>query len=276
MARIVIVGCGDVGCALGLQLLAYGHQVWGLRRQPQALPSNLNPLAADLNNIESLHILPPDLDAVIYTAAAGGYTPERYQAIYVDGLNNVIQTLRGQRQSLQRLIFVSSTSVYGQQNGEWVNEDSAANAQGFAAERLRTGEQLALNSPWPATIIRFGGIYGPGRTRLLDSIRTGTAQCKSGLYTNRIHRDDCAAAIAHVLHLEQSASLYLGVDDAPAEQCEVMSWLAQRLGVNPPGQKMTEISQRPRSNKRCCNARLRDTGFVLRYPSFREGYQGLL
>ena len=274
MKRILIAGCGDIGVALGLSLTAAGHGVWGLKRRPNSLPPSIQPLQADLNAPNSLAILPPKLDAVVYAAAAGGYTPERYRIAYQDGVANILQALQAQGQSLQRFIFVSSTSVYGQSSGEWVDEDSPALAEGFASDTLRAGERLAWSSPVPATVIRFGGIYGPGRTRLLDSVTQGTAKCSAGVYTNRIHRDDCAGALSHILMLKEPAPLYLGVDNDPAEQCEVMRWLAQQLSVTPPPQANVDSSpeQRMRGNKRCRNDRLRAAGYRFLYPSYREGY----
>lgn len=276
MARIVIAGCGDVGTALGLRLAAVGHEVWGLKRHPATLPAALRPLAADLADPASLAGLPERLDAVVYAAAAGGYRPERYRVAYVDGVANLLAALAAQGQRLQRLLLVSSTSVYGQSGGEWIDEESPAVAAGFAADSLRAGEQLVWAGSQPATVIRFGGIYGPGRTRLIDQVRRGEAVCEEGLFTNRIHRDDCASALVHLLALPAPAPLYLGVDDEPALQCEVMRWLARQLGVAGPTVSSGSDPVRPRSNKRCRNARLRDSGWRPAYPGYREGYRPLL
>jgi nucleoside-diphosphate-sugar epimerase len=126
-------------------------------------------------------------------------------------------------------------------------------------------------------VVRFGGIYGPGRTRLIDSVRSGQARCEPGLYTNRIHRDDCAGVLEHLLALAAPAPLYIGVDDEPALQCEVLRWLAQQLGVPPPVPSgAPDDSRRRGGNKRCCNARLRASGYRLLYPSYCEGYTALL
>ncbi len=276
MARIVIAGCGDVGTRVGLRLTAAGHEVWGLRRNPDGLPAALRPLAADLTDTASLAALPDGVDVVVYSAAAGGYRPELYRAAYVDGVANLLAVLGSRRQGLRRLLLVSSTSVYGQQDGAWVDEDSPANAHGFAADCLRAGEQQVWDSPHPATVVRFGGIYGPGRTRLIDQLRSGQATCEPGLYTNRIHRDDCAGALAYVLTLAAPAPLYLGVDDEPTLQCEVMRWLARQLGVSVPAERAGGGSHRPRSNKRCRNARLRSAGWQPEYLCYRQGYQPLL
>jgi len=275
MARIVIAGCGDVGTTLGLQLAQAGHTVWGLRRNPARLPAALHPLAADLTDITTLSSLPSELDYLVYAAAAGGYSPERYRAVYADGVTNILHALQGQ--SLRRLVLISSTSVYGQQDAAWLDEKAPADAHGFGPENLRAGENLVWHSGQPSVVIRFGGIYGPGRSRLLDSVRNGSAGCTPGLYTNRIHRDDCAGAIAHLLTLAQTEPLYLGVDNEPALQCEVMDWLAKHLGVaRPDRQSAATSARRMRANKRCSNARLRASGYQFRYPSYREGYRALL
>jgi nucleoside-diphosphate-sugar epimerase len=278
MARILIAGCGAVGGELGQRLHAAGHPVWGLRRTVAVLPPVIQPLAADLNDPTTLTRLPPDLDYVCYTAAADGFSPDHYRAAYVDGLTHLLQALQAQGQQPRRVIFTSSTSVYGQCQGEWVDEDSPAEATGFAGRCLREAEQRLWQGPYPATVIRFGGIYGPGRTRLLDSLRQGTATCVEGVYSNRIHQADSAAALEHLLRLPEPAPLYLGVDDQPAPLCAVLRWLAARLGVAPPTvvAAATADAALLRANKRCRNQRLRASGFALRYPSYQEGYAALL
>ena len=282
MARILIAGCGDIGTVLGLNLARSDHQVWGLKRHPEALPTPIQPVAADLTQLDSLSdslcSLVTQLDAVVYIASADGYNEAAYQAAYVDGIANLLTVLENESQPIQRLLFVSSTSVYGQNDGSWVDEDSPATADGFAGRCLRAGEQLAWESAFPATVVRFAGIYGPGRTRLLDSISAQTATCTAGVYSNRIHRDDCAGVLQHLHDLAQPAALYLGVDDSPMPLCDVMDWLAERL-QQPKPQRTTiaaESSQRMRSNKRCRNTRLHNSGYRFRYPSYKEGYAELL
>jgi nucleoside-diphosphate-sugar epimerase len=289
MARILIAGCGDVGATLGQRLGAAGHEVWGLKRRPADLPSGIQPLAADLTDPATLNTLPPALDAVVYSAAAVGFSEAAYQAAYVAGVRNLLDALGQAGQRPRRLLFTSSTSVYAQHQGEWVDEDSPAQADGFSGRCIRAGEQLLWDSPWPAVAVRFGGIYGPGRTRLIDSVREGTATRPGGppLYTNRIHRDDCARVLEHLLLLPAPAPLYLAVDDDPAPLGEVLCWLATQLGLpepplaaNPPlkpGAAGTgDPALRMRASKRCRNGRLCASGFQFRYPSYRDGYAALL
>lgn len=289
MLRILIAGCGDVGTTLGLRLAATGHTVWGLNRHPAHLPMGIQPVAADLTDPATLSVLPPALDSVIYSASAAGFTEAQYQAAYVAGVRNLIEALEQTGQQPQRMLFTSSTSVYAQHSGEWVDEDSPAEAAGFSGRCIRQGEQLLWDSPWPAIAVRFGGIYGPGRTRLIDSVREGSVTRPAGppVYTNRIHRDDCARVLEHLLNLPDPARLYLAVDNDPAPLDEVLCWLAKQLGVpepplatqpalKPGAETRRDSTSRMRASKRCRNARLRSSGFAFRYPGYQEGYGAML
>lgn len=289
MARILIAGCGDVGTTLGQRLAAAGHAVWGLKRQPTDLPEPLQTLAADLTDPATLTALPARLDAVVYSSAAAGFSEAQYHAAYVAGVHNLLEALRQAAQVPKRVLFTSSTSVYAQQQGEWVDENSPAEADGFSGRCLRQGEQLVANSGWPAVVVRFSGIYGPGRTRLISSVREGSATGSEGppIYTNRIHRDDCARALEHLLHIPEPQPLYIATDDDPAPLDEILDWLADQMGVpRPPRRPHTPLkpgaetrrdpATRMRASKRCRNARLRDSGFRFQYPSYRDGYAALL
>lgn len=280
MARILIAGCGDVGAELGIRLTDDGHLVWGLRRCCNTLPSVIHPFVADLTKPETLQNLPPSLDVVFYTAAPNSSSEDVYRATYVDGVRCLLAALATQGHRLQRFFFTSSTGVYAQTSGEWVDETSPTAPLHFSGLCLLEGEHAVSEGPFPATVLRLGGIYGPGRTRLIDSIRQGTASCMDGppLYTNRIHRDDCAGALRHLMRLPRPDRLYVGVDHEPADQCAVLCWLALQLGLSPPKQEAMTVSaaRSRRSNKRCNNHKLAATGYEFRYPTFREGYRSLL
>ena len=234
MSRVLIAGCGDVGGALGRLLVGAGHQAFGLRRNVRALPPELEPVAADLGDPASLAgAVPGEVDVLVYTAAASGFDDAAYREAYVRGLGNVLEAL--DRSRLRRVLFVSSTGVYGRDDGGWVDEDSPSLPSGFSGRRLLEGEAVAASAGVPAVSVRFGGIYGPGRTRLIDRVRSG-AGCAGNpvLWTNRIHRDDCAGVLHHLVELDRPRASYIGVDCEPAPQCLVMDWLADRLGVAHP------------------------------------------
>lgn len=273
MLNILIAGCGDVGTALGLELAADGHRVFALRRTVSALPDAFTPVAADLTSPATLRGL-PRVDYLYYTAAADGRDDAAYERAYVIGLRNILRALSAQKP--RHVFYVSSTSVYGQRSGEWVDEDSETRPSRFSGERVLQGErELAGRRPCAATVVRFGGIYGPGRTRLIDQVRAG-ASCVEDppVFTNRIHRDDCAGILRHLLTLSPPAERYLGVDCDPAAQCTVMEWLASRLGAPVP--RRERFDGQTNQGKRCSNARLIESGYAFRYPSFREGYARLI
>jgi nucleoside-diphosphate-sugar epimerase len=279
MANILIAGCGYVGTALGMRL-AVAHVVWGMRRAAEDLPSNIRYLAGDLGVPQTLQDLPPDLDIVFYTAAPNGADDAAYRTIYVDGLRNLLEALARQGQSPRRVFLTSSTAVYVQSAGEWVDESSPTVPMHFTGSRVLEGERLLLDGPFPATIVRFGGIYGPGRTSLIERVRQGLVACRDGppLYTNRIHRDDCAGALHHLMTLPDPEALYVGVDHEPADQCDVLRWLAGQIGAPMPRVEAASgaDTRRYRTNKRCRNAKLVASGYMFRYRTFREGYASLL
>ena len=270
MQRILIAGCGDLGTALGTRLAARGAQAFGLRRDPSRLPAAITPVAADLADPRGLRAVPRAVDVLVYTAAAAGFDDGAYRSTYVDGMHNVLATL--DRDRLRRIVFVSSTGVYGQDDGGWVDEDSPSEPAGFAGRRLLEAEALAAASGVCAVSVRCGGIYGAGRRRLIEQVRAG-AGCGDApvLWTNRIHRDDCVGVLDHVLGLDAPQPVYVAVDCEPAPQCAVMDWLAARIGVAAPP-RGGAIKPLRGGNKRCSNRRLLASGYRFIHPTYREGY----
>ena len=278
MSRVLIAGCGDVGTALGLTLARSGHEVFGARRSARRLPAPLRPLPVDVTDRRAIERAVPTIDVVVYAVAAGRRDEEAYRRAYVDGVAALLDVLEARAEPPRRIVFVSSTSVYGERGGAWIDETTPVRPGGFAGERLVAGEQRMLASPIPATVVRFAGIYGPGRGWMIERARAG-ARCAGDppKLTNRIHRDDCAGVLAHLVGCDDAcADVYIGVDDAPVEECEVLEWLAARLGAPAPRRVRAEDDAAQASGKRCSNARLRASGYRFRYPTYREGYAAVL
>ncbi|MDT3719420.1 NAD-dependent epimerase/dehydratase family protein [Pseudomonas oryzihabitans] len=279
MSTILIAGCGDVGSRLGLQLVAQGHRVYGLRRNVAALPAELLPVAGDLADARPPSAWPREpLDQVVYATAATDHDEAGYRAAYVDGLRHLLGWLSACGQHPQRLLFVSSSGVYAQQDGAWIDETAPAEPQRFSGRLLREAEDLALGSGIPATVVRLTGIYGPGREALLRQVRAGARAARQPpLYGNRIHVEDAAGLLALLLQRDREGvaldELYLGVDDDPAPLDEVVDWLRARLGIS----FWSDAAELRRAgSKRCRNARARALGWEPRFPSYREGYAAIL
>jgi nucleoside-diphosphate-sugar epimerase len=274
--RVVIAGCGDLGTEVGLQLAAAGHQVVGIRRSPARLPAPIIGVRGELSVPGRIEELPDDTAAVVYAAAPDARSEAAYLGTYLAGPGHVLDALARVRARPRRFVFVSSTAVYGVDDGSWVDEDTPTAPADVTGEVLVAAEVAVLERAPTPTVVRLSGIYGPGRTRLVDQVRDGRAVVPDPpVYSNRIHRDDAAAAIVHLLKRdEEPAACYLGSDDAPVERGEVLRWLADELRVPPPP---TGPDQRSRGgNKRCRNDRLAATGFAFTYPTYREGYAAVL
>lgn len=274
--RVLIAGCGYVGSALGELLASEGHSVFGLRRDPASLPPSITPVVADLSCTIASETLPGALDFIFYTASAGGSDDAAYRSAYVDGPRNLLEALAPQQTNVRRLLFTSSTGVYAQMNGEWVDETSPTEPESHTGCRLLEGEKVMLEGPVPATVVRLSGIYGPGRTRSIRRAIDTPVDDGPPNYTNRIHRDDCAGALRHLMLLPEPAPLYLATDHEPTDRRTVSEWLSKRLGRPLPEASPTDDSGRRRTNKRCSNARLLASGYEFRYPTFREGFAKLL
>jgi nucleoside-diphosphate-sugar epimerase len=272
--NVLIAGCGDLGTELGLRLHAAGHRVFGLRRRAELLPAAIEGIAADLAG--PLPPLPSEVDALVYAAAAEDRSEAAYRRAYLDGPANVLDGLQRAGADLRRVLFVSSTAVYGVQDGSDVDEDTPSGPSNSTGAVLVAAENALHASRPDAVVLRLAGVYGPGRTRLIDRVRSGQAVIPDPpVHANRIHRDDAAGACQHLLtEVAAPARLYLGVDHDPAELGQVLRFLADELGVaHPP----TGHDTRTRGgDKRCRNAALLATGYQFAHPTYREGYRSVL
>ena len=274
---VLIAGCGDLGTEAGLRFAAAGFPVLGWRRSPENIPAPLTGQAADLTGRSGeLPRIPADTDVVVIAVAAGRRSEEAYRAAYVDGTANVLDALDRDGVHPPRILFVSSTAVYGDADGQEVDEETAPAPASVTGGVILEAEELLHSRRPDAVVLRLSGIYGPGRTRLIDSVTAGTAAVPaSPQLTNRIHRDDAAAAIVHLMtQVPEPEPLYVGVDDEPVDLAEVLRFLAAELDRELPAPQETASSRG--GDRRLSNRRLRGTGFEFAYPTFREGYRAVL
>ena len=277
MARILVVGTGDIGGHLAGQMAAEGHEVFGVRRSDKPVAEGVTVISADVADPETLTGLPDNVDILVYSVAAPVFSKEGYHNYYVKGLKNVLKSLKGQ--NVKHAFFVSSSSVYHQMDAEWVDETSENQPSSFAGKEMLAAEEALLKSDIAGTVVRFTGIYGPGRTRMIEQARHG-GYCdpEPAVWTNRIHRDDCVGVlhflITKALSGDKLDTIYLATDDEPATLFDVLEWMKDRIGDVDPDKDVGEVSRR--ANRRCSNKRLRALGYDFRYTNYRDGYDVML
>lgn len=269
---VLIAGCGDLGGRVARLLLDQGRHVIGLRRQARALPQRVQALAADLAvGVPRL----PRVDQVVFCAAPDSGDAAAYRAVYETAWGNLLAAVCAAETPPRRVLLITSTRPYAQQDGGWVDEDSPVSARDAQTASLLRAECMLRDSGLPGLVLRPAGLYGAGEGPLLRSLREGRARCASGppRWSNRMHRDDAARAIVHLLGLADPAPLYLGVDCEPTDYAELLRELAAWIGV--PAPESAQLPP-PVANRRCRNARLLASGFRFEYPSWREGYRAVL
>ncbi|MBE1160542.1 NAD-dependent epimerase/dehydratase family protein [Dyella acidiphila] len=272
--RLLLAGCGDLGLRVAPLLVAAGHEVFALRRSPPAAQRDgIRWLQGDLTRPESLAQLPGGVTQLVYLPTPAGREEQAYRAIFLDGLRHVLQAL--QASLLQRVLFVSSSAVYGEHGDAWVDEDTPPAPPGFNGRVLLEAEHWLAAQPVRSVVLRLAGLYGPDRMQLVERIRAGNACApRQPLHwANRMHVDDAAAAIVHLLALADPRDAYIGADDTPLPLHELYRSVAALIGapVPPEGPAPAAVG-----SKRLSNARLRDSGFSLRWPDSRAGYAALL
>ena len=280
--KTLIVGCGYIGLLIGEELARQGHKVSGLRRtaasDTAAIAAGITPLSADVTRPETLRTLPTDFDSVVYCASSSGGGPEDYRRVYVEGIRNVLEWLSASQ--LHRFVYTSSTSVYGQTSGEWVDESTPTAPLAETAQVLLSSETLLFEASslrkLSAVVLRVAGIYGPGRGHWLQQFLKGAAtiQGHGERWLNLVHRDDAVNAVIASLHSTRPKTLYNVVDDEPVTQLALFEWFSRKLSRSlPPSVSEHSNSKRGFTSKRVSNRRLRsDLGFQLKYPTFREGF----
>lgn len=273
LPRILVAGCGNLGGNIAASL-AGQFTVFGLRRNADLVPEGVHPVRADLLAGDQLVAALPDrVDIVIYCLTPSRYDETGYRNAFVNGLNNLINGLDGS--DVKRLFFISSSSVYAQDDDSWVDETSPTDPARFSGRIILDGESAARAGPFPATIVRFSGIYGPSRQRFLQGVMDGDMDPASPApFSNRIHEADAAAAVCHLarraLAEEPVQPCYLASDCEPARLDAVVAWVREQLPCKPPGADARRGGRA--GSKRCSNQRLLDSGFRFRYPNYRAGY----
>ena len=279
--RALIIGCGYVGLRLGALLARRGHSVSGIRRTAEAdadlRQRSITPVHGDITDPASLHRLENNFDVVINLVSSSKGGADEYREAYLEGTRHVIQWLSNSPP--RAYIHASSTSVYAQADGSWVTEESPAEPESVTSQVLIQTERELMAAQraagFPALIVRASGIYGPERGHLFKQFVRGEATMREdgSHWLNMIHVEDLAAAFAHLIEHGQAGAIYNATDCEPVTQREFFQWLSARLDrPMPPNAPADPERKRGLTNKRVLNAKLKSTGFLFTYPTFREGY----
>ncbi len=272
---ILWLGFGDIA-ARCLPRLPADCVVSAVTRRERSLVAPHRNLCADASDAGALReALAEGPEIIVLTLTPGERSPEAYRARYLAVVETLLTELQQTQPAPRRIFFVSSTSVYGQSAGEWVTEASPAEPSSDTAKVLRECEARLWQAEVPVTVIRFSGIYGPGRWHLLKQVVAGRAG--NAAWTNRIHSEDCAGVIAWLIKAvfaeRPLPSLLLASDAQPVRAHDVRQWLANAMHCR---LSPSEQSDGVTLGRRCDSSQLRALGYSFQYPGYREGFAELI
>ena len=233
--RRLIVGCGYLGERLAARWLAEGARVWGVVRTPTRVArltaAGVEPIVADVASAVPLPTL-PEVDTVVWCVGFDRNAGQTYRDVHVEGLRRLLDALAGE----PRLIFVSSTGVWGKVDGLRVDETTPAHPDREAGRVLLEAEALlGAHDRGPGTVLRLAGIYGPGRLPRVEDLRVGRPlSADPDSWLNLIHVDDAAAVVMAVAEQPQPSPLYVVSDGHPVLRREFYGRLANLIGSPPP------------------------------------------
>jgi len=277
--RIFVAGTGFSGARIAGRLADDGHEVYGLNRKGiLAGCGSVRMLSGDVLEPESLDPLQdlPPIDAMVSALSATGVRdPERYRTLYTDGPVQLVNRLPWRDRS--RVWLLGSTGVYGEEEGEWVEEDTpAAPLHRGGAVQLQA-EQTLRSAVDHLSVLRLSGLYGPGRTRLIRQALRKRPYFKPDLWSNQIHVDDVAGVVQFLIDKQEMPEVLLVSDDKPVQRKEIFDWVRAETGC-PEGHLDEDHpgAGRNRGNKRVRNARLKQLGYRMIHTDYRSGLRPYL
>ncbi|MEW4488277.1 SDR family oxidoreductase [Thalassoglobus sp. JC818] len=273
--RALIIGCGYVGLPVAQRWCEDSWKVTALTRsethRKEFTEVGIESVIGNVLDRESLRAL-PEADICLYSVGYDRSADDSKRDVYVQGLRNVLNEISGR---IPRCIYISSTSVYGQQDGEIVNEDSDCDPETEGGRICLAAEELVRNwsdqADHSSTILRLAGIYGPGRLigrrAQLESQQTLPGNPQAWL--NLVHRTDIVEAIHKIATSASARDLYVLSDGTPTRRIDFYSELARQLGTHAP---VMGPPQETELGKRVDPSRIiEDFDFALQFPDVRSG-----
>ena len=287
MTSIAIFGCGYLGQRVAELISSGGGVVHAVTRSHQNADgfrgNGWQPIVADITNPDTLDRLPGDLAHTSHILFAVGFDRTvgiPIEEVYVAGLKNVLERLPKFSTAEQRFVYVSSTGVYGQSDGEWVDENSPCEPVRVGGQACLAAEKILQQSEFGAqsVILRMAGIYGPGRLpRKKDLLKDREITAASTGYLNLIHVDDAAATVVAAFNAAAPARFVVS-DGNPVLRVEYYRELADQLNIEE--FKIHEVDahspagQRARASKRIRAERfIAELRMNLQYPNYKIGLQ---
>jgi nucleoside-diphosphate-sugar epimerase len=281
--RVIVLGCGYVGLALARRLTPT-HDVVGVRRSDldSVRDAGAEAVRADVTDPDDLGAV-PDADALVFAASSGGRGASAAREVYVGGLRTAIDAFATRANSPDKLVYTSSTGVYGDHDGAFVDESTPIEPTTAKTEVLAEAERLATayadERGIDGTVARFAGLYGSDRYRLERYLE---GPVTAG-YLNMVHRADAVGAVEFLLGGVDESVVNV-VDDEPVSKHDFADWLADACDVSRPEKQtkaerlaasdLSEAAERRiQTSKRVSNGLLRELGYEFEHPTFREGYR---
>ena len=290
MNDLLIVGCGFLGRRIARVAARNDPDrvIRGTSRSSEGADrlrsEGITPVIADVTDTLAINRIPTS-SRIVYCVGYDRSSGTPMRGVHATGIGRLLDRLERETWA-GRIVYTSSTGVYGQDGGEWVDEDSPAEPSSASGEACLEAETLLAKrtglGPWTSGVIRLAGLYGPGRIIQKAALERGEpVQGDPDRWLNLIHVDDAAHAVLALLDRPAHRSLYVASDDRPSRRREYYESLASRLGVPAPVFEPAGgdggRSGREASNKRIRNDRMkRDLVPVLSYPDATAGLAGSL
>ena len=273
--KLLVIGCGKLGQKLGLLAKKTPLDLLGFKRK-KITSTNIRIEQQDIFDksfFDKVKIHSPDF--ILYSLSADEQSEKSYRRNYVEGLKQVIKSIK-YINNFQHLFFVSSTSVYGDNNDQFIDEFSETSPKNFRGTILLEAENLLNTVKFNSTILRLSGIYGSGRNYMIKLSQDAESWPKVDRWTNRINEDDAANFIIFLLNQclqgEIPEKLYLLTDKEPVTLFRLLNWIRQNLNLK----NKINITSDSILGKRLRSSIIPSLKFEYKYPTYKQGYKELI